>query len=120
MAQRFRKKPEMVDAIQFNGENTNECIEFCPKIIEGGIQTKVQKHLVFPTNNTFQICNVGDYLIKDADGYFTVCNYDVFHSIYESAYTLERENIIVLFDRTLLRDGVTNEEISNKITIINK
>jgi len=120
MVQRFRKKPVVVEAIQFMGENDKECIEFCPKAVEGGIHTKVQKHLVVPTNGTFQICNVGDYLIKDAEGEFSVCNHDVFYCIYESADTSQSKTPIVLFDKSLLRDDVTEKDIANKITIINK
>ena len=120
MVQKFRKKPVVIEAIQFLEENINDCLDFCPKAVEGGIQTKVQKHLVVPTNGTFQICNVGDYLIKDVKGEFSVCNHDVFYSVYESADTPQHKTPIVLFDRTLLRDDVTDEDIANKITIINK
>lgn len=65
------------------------------------------------------VCS-GDYLIKDVKGEFSVCNHDVFYSVYESADTPQHKTPIVLFDRTLLRDDVTDEDIANKITIINK
>jgi hypothetical protein len=115
MVQRFRKKPVVVEAVQFMGENDKECIEFCPKAVEGGIHTKVQKHLVVPTNGTFQICNVGDYLIKDAEGEFSICNHDVFYCIYESADTPQSKTPIILFDRSIIPDGVSVDDFIEDI-----
>lgn len=65
------------------------------------------------------VCS-GDYLIKDVKGEFYPCKPDIFEKTYESADTPQHKTPIILFDRALLRDDVTDEDIANKITIINK
>jgi hypothetical protein len=118
MVQRFRKKPVVVEAIQFTGENTKECMEFCRgaiKFPDGLIKT-----ILIQTTDGNRLCGIGDYIVKEVDDKFYICKHDIFYSIYESDDSPQSKTPIVLFDKSLLRDDVTEKDIANKITIINK
>lgn len=116
MVQKFRKKPVVIEAIQFNG-NDKECISFC-KTAE--YSDDLIPSLIIPTLEGKMKCSIGDWIIKGVNGEFYPCKPDIFEKTYESADTPQHKTPIVLFDRALLRDDVTDEDIANKITIINK
>jgi hypothetical protein len=78
----YRKKPVVILAIQFDGENYDEIIEFAGKDnlllpqFEGtylGIKTLEGDHTA----------NVGDYIIKGVKGEFYPCKPDIFHMTYD-------------------------------------
>ncbi len=77
---KFRKKPVVIEAIQFTGENSKECMEFCPvaKISEGPMAD-----LIIRTIEGDYLCTVGDWIIKDANGDFFPCKPDPFEGAYE-------------------------------------
>ena len=121
MVQRFRKKPVVVEAIQFTKDNIDECLMFC-----SFSSKRTEDYIVVGP----YLCSLGDYIVKDIDGFFHVYAGDVFNKTHESDELIQEgnkpieatkpKNTIVLFDRTILRDGVTSEELSEKITVINK
>ena len=116
MVQKFRKKPVVIEAVQLTLDNLDAVYSFCGSKIKSHPLTGV----VIETSEGNTIAREGDYIIKNAYGEFDICKHDIFYSIYEIVDTLEIKTPIVLFDRSLLRDGLTSEDISNKITIINK
>jgi len=128
MVQKFRKKPVVVEAVQFNGfdEETGQVIlSGRPEWLVSEFGKRV---LFFGEPNTLTIktlegdmkASIGDFIIKGVNGEFYPCKPDIFEKTYESADTPQHKTPIVLFDRALLRDDVTDEDIANKITIINK
>lgn len=75
---KYRKKPVIIEAIQWNGENKSEILSFANKsayITAGGL-----------TINTLEgnmKASVGDYIIKGVNGEFYPCKPDIFEKTYE-------------------------------------
>lgn len=85
---KYRKKPVEIDAIQWNGENAGELMEFCG---EDNIGFACIKE---PNGITYWLCqiltlegvmkaNIGDYIIKGVRGEFYPCKEDIFIETYE-------------------------------------
>lgn len=84
---KYRKKPVVIEAIQWNGDNLTEIINFvdrnvllCSPLrfatheeIELSIETLEGNHLV----------TKGDYIIKGVKGEFYPCKPDIFEQTYE-------------------------------------
>lgn len=77
---KYRKKPVIIDAIQFTGDNWGDIERFVP----------VGR---YNEDGTFQIvtlegehrCSVGDYVIRGVAGEFYPCKPDIFKATYEAA-----------------------------------
>jgi hypothetical protein len=79
---KFRKKPVVIDAVQFNGHNDAICLEFCP-IARDPIDKK--PNLIIPTLEGEMLVSVGDYIIKGVKGEFYPCKPDIFAATYDPA-----------------------------------
>jgi hypothetical protein len=86
---RFRKKPVVIDAVQWTGENVDEVNAFCG---EGGL-TRLrpelndgsESHRVWiKTPEGTMAADVGDWIIKGVKGEFYPCKPDIFALTYES------------------------------------
>lgn len=77
---RFRKKPIVVEAIQFTGKNDAECIAFCPTAID---HPTPNPSLIIPTTEGDMLCSVGDWIIKGVAGEFYPCKPYVFQTTYD-------------------------------------
>ncbi len=80
MIQKFRKKPVVIEAIQFTGKNDKECLAFCP-IAKDPDDTKPS--LIIPTLEGNHLCSIGDWIIKGIAGEFYPCKPDIFDATYE-------------------------------------
>jgi hypothetical protein len=101
MAQKFRKKPVIIEAVQFNGDNAQEIRAFVgthespdPKVTWGissfrlvvddlfskeyGVVAEVWDKL----HETWVGVKVGQWIIKGVDGEFYPCDPDVFEKTY--------------------------------------
>lgn len=96
---KFRKKPVVITAIQFDGKNTNEVLEFCQKVVEMKIykenlamshpMCRLITHL--DDQNTITIRTLegdmtarkGDWIICGVAGEFYPCKPDIFKETYE-------------------------------------
>ena len=82
MARAYRKKPVVVEAVQWTGENHGEMCEFIvPEVFE--IIPRVG--LVIHTLEGDHHASPGDYIIKGVNGEFYPCKPDIFAKTYESA-----------------------------------
>jgi hypothetical protein len=80
---KYRKKPVVIEAIQYNVRNIKECLEF--------IGSSARKHgnwhqvndLVIATLEGDMFCKNGDYIIKGIKGEFYPCKPDIFEATYE-------------------------------------
>lgn len=82
MARTYRKKPVVVEAVQWTGENHAEMCEFIdPEVFE--IIPRVG--LVIHTLEGDHRASPGDYIIKGVNGEFYPCKPDIFAKTYESA-----------------------------------
>ena len=80
MPKKYRKKPVVVEAIQYQREkNIASCQDFCDKMIynpetnEYEIETLEGNHLV----------SKGDFIIKGVAGEFYLCKPHIFYKTYE-------------------------------------
>lgn len=77
----FRKKPVVIEAVQFTGHNDKECLEFCPTLRD---PVDKRPNLIIPTLEGEHLCSVGDWIIKGVKGEFYPCKPDIFEATYES------------------------------------
>ena len=81
MERAYRKKPVVVEAVQWTGENHAEMCEFIdPEVFE--IIPRVG--LVIHTLEGDHHASPGDYIIKGVNGEFYPCKPDIFAKTYES------------------------------------
>lgn len=74
---KYRKKPVVIEAIQWNGDNFGEVAMFCKKI-------KVA-YTHIETLEGDMLASKGDYIIKGVKGEFYPCKPDIFEATYEKA-----------------------------------
>lgn len=92
---KFRKKPVIIDAVQFTGDNTEEIMTFVPKPWYQGFcyLSSGNKESVKPTSkmgfklktleSQIFIAQDGDWIIKGVNGEFYACKPDIFDKTYE-------------------------------------
>ena len=83
---KYRKKPVVIEACQWNGKTLEDARKFCkendlPNFIVGSRNAKVG--LVIPTLEGDMIASSGDYIIKGINGEYYPCKPDIFHKTYE-------------------------------------
>lgn len=79
---KYRKKPVVIEAIQWTGHNVLEMCEFTKRdaghLIANG-------ELYITTLEGVHHASVGDYIIKGVQGEFYPCKPDIFEQTYELA-----------------------------------
>jgi hypothetical protein len=92
---KYRKKPVIIDAVQWTGENHREMFDFLTSdtfvnetmSVNGDHfyidHTKVEGGLVIKTLEGEHIATIGDYIIKGIKGEYYPCKEDVFLQTYE-------------------------------------
>ena len=101
MARAYRKKPVVIEAVQWTGENHAEMCEFIdPEVFE--IIPRVG--LVIHTLEGDHHASPGDYIIKGVNGEFYPCKPDIFAKTYESA-TLTPPNEPLTLEQLREMDG---------------
>lgn len=88
---KYRKKPVVIEAIQFTGINPTECKDFIGdngkvEIYDTAYEAGVAPPIVHITIHTLEgDMNVskGDYIIKGVNGEFYPCKPDIFEKTYE-------------------------------------
>ncbi len=76
---KFRKKPLVIEAVQFIG-NDAECLAFCP-IAREPVDNK--DNLIIPTLEGEMRVSFGDWIIKGVNGEFYPCKPDIFEQTYD-------------------------------------
>lgn len=79
---KFRKKPVIIEAIQYNGSNDEEIIRFTN--MTAIKRPSELKSIRIPTLEGDHIANVGDWIIKGIKGEFYPCKPDIFKETYEN------------------------------------
>ena len=75
---KYRKKPVVIDAIQWTGENTKEVLAFSEVAYELGYGV-----IMIPTLEGNMLCKVGDWVIRGIAGEYYPCKPEIFEQIYE-------------------------------------
>lgn len=89
---KYRKKPVVIEAIQWTGLNLKEIMEFVGKDLECNIIDTVP--YVFMKIHTLEgahECATGDFIIKGVNGEFYPCKADIFEKTYEEIKDLKGE-----------------------------
>ena len=76
---KYRKKPVVIEAIQWTGSNPLDIIDFCKDSCEYSIYDEILIH----TLEGDMIAQYGDYIIKGINGEFYPCKPDIFEKTYE-------------------------------------
>lgn len=84
MIKKYRKKPVVVEAVQYRGHNSFPLV----KKIMGDDFEKVlfrpfSEKLIIPTLEGDIEVSIGDYIIKGVQGEFYPCKPDIFEATYE-------------------------------------
>ncbi len=77
---KYRKKPVVIEAIQFNGRNSADIHEFCGDKVREPVG---KDYLEIETLEGVHIASPGDYIIKGIKGEFYPCKPDIFELTYE-------------------------------------
>lgn len=91
---KYRKKPVVVEAVQWNGHNINEIREFVGQSLveyKEEIRTWMKNVVTIRTiaieirtlEGTYH-ASIGDYIIKGVQGEFYPCKPDIFKQTYEA------------------------------------
>jgi hypothetical protein len=80
---KFRKKPVEIEAIQFNGENYNEIINFVGIALHFDCRESRDNYITIPTLEGDMKASVSDWIIKGVNGEFYPCKPDIFAKTYE-------------------------------------
>jgi hypothetical protein len=86
---KFRKKPVVIEAVQFTRTNAEEIISFVGRQLPVGYGTREEggkiPEIVIPTLEGDMRASVGDWIIKGVKGEFYPCKPDIFVATYENA-----------------------------------
>ena len=85
---KFKKKPVVIDAIQWTGENGEEVRTFigekdCIVPIDSPIPLQQFAYMTLKTPEGYLNAQRGDWIIRDANGDFYPCEEEIFTTIYE-------------------------------------
>lgn len=80
---KYRKKPVIIEAVQWSGNNLNEILDFMKDKQPNYYEDDEQKLLTIQTLEGNMIASVGDYIIKGVQGEFYPCKPDIFKKTYE-------------------------------------
>lgn len=83
----FRKKPVVIEAVQFNGSNGAAIAEWCGgrwlKRPKPSDPTDVHEFIQIPTLEGVMVADVGDWIIRGVAGEFYPCKPETFETTYE-------------------------------------
>ena len=80
---KYRKKPVIIDAIQWNGTNDLDIINFATPAARFFYDFSSQTILIISTLEGEMVASVGDYIIRGVDGEFYPCKPEIFERTYE-------------------------------------
>jgi len=82
---KYRKKPVVIEAVQFTGANHAEVFDFCPSATNSGCShpNQVTNRLRIPTLEGDMEVRPDDWVIKGVKGEFYPCKPDIFEATYE-------------------------------------
>ena len=81
MPKSYRKKPVVIEAVQWDGKNQFEIMNFCKSCYFTSYGTV--KYLFIDTLEGDMQATVGDYIIKGVEGEFYPCKPKIFELKYE-------------------------------------
>lgn len=80
MIMKYRKKPVVIEAVQWTGKNQTEIDKFCGMNV---VWSEDKKMFLVLTFEGAMLVSVSDYIIKGVNGEYYLCKPDVFEKTYE-------------------------------------
>lgn len=80
---KYKKKPVVVEAIQWTGKNLNDCREFLGNSYFDNSVLNSFNEILIETLEGKMRASVGDYLIRGIKGEHYPCKPDIFEATYE-------------------------------------
>ena len=80
---KYRKKPIVIEAIQWTGGNPEEIYDFTGKHLTVGMNTDFKLTLEIDTLEGTMIATEGDFIIRGVNGELYPCKPDIFEKTYE-------------------------------------
>lgn len=84
---KFRKKPVVIEAVQFNSSNGGIVAKWCGGRnqfeAKASDPTDVAEWIDIPTLEGVMCANLGDWVIRGVQGEFYPCKSDIFEATYE-------------------------------------
>lgn len=102
---KFRKKPVVIDAVQWTGDNLDDVAAFFPEMSYSFLGRRLK---VFTLEGE-HIARPGDWIIKGVNGEFYPCKPDIF----EKTYELEASHQPTIFVRSANDDTATRAQLSD-------
>lgn len=110
MIMKYKKKPVVIEAIQWTGENHRDIDDFCGDAILNLVNPDDPK-LVVRTLEGDMTASVGDYIIKGVKGEFYPCKPDVFAETYEPVGVPLKEEKQIPPLREYIKDRYRDDKI---------
>ncbi len=80
MSKKYRKKPVVIEAVQWNGNNVDEVMSFIKNVAAYNVEFGT---LDISTLEGTMTASMGDWVIKGVKGEFYPCKPDIFETTYE-------------------------------------
>ncbi len=80
MSKKYRKKPVVIEAVQWNGNNVDEVMSFIKNVPAYNVEFGT---INISTLEGTMAASMGDWIIKEVKGEFYPCKPDIFDSTYE-------------------------------------
>jgi hypothetical protein len=80
---KFRKKPVVIEAVQWDGRNGADVAAFCPGIAGVSVADGTVVQLEIKTLEGTMSASIGDWVIRGVKGEFYPCKPDIFEATYE-------------------------------------
>lgn len=115
---KYRKKPVVIEAIQWTGSNLDEIINFCEGSATYEGMASGSGSIVIETLEsnkevgTRHSASIGDFIIKGVKEEFYPCKPDIFEATYETANTKTKDDIFIQHIQSHLKP---NEKVICKI-----
>lgn len=84
---KFRKKPVVIEAVQWNGTNSVEVARFMGESLYGEWVNEIS----IRTLEGVMTASLGDWIIKGVNNEFYPCKPDIFEKTYESIETVNEQ-----------------------------
>ncbi len=82
---KYRKKPIVIEAIQFTEESKNQAFNFVRCSSAALLTSDNKPRIVIYTLEGDMVADLGDWIIKGIKGEFYPCKPDIFEATYEKA-----------------------------------
>lgn len=81
---KYRKKPVVIEAIKWTGENLLEVESFAQGFTKSDVEEGKETYLYIQTLEGYLRATLGDFIIKGIKGEFYPCKPDIFEATYEA------------------------------------